>query len=389
LAVRPNVEQETLRSAVKDVFRGIREGRIVLTDAVPQTRQALAAVRFTKQGNPIMRTVSAPVRALAWGVAGVGQRKPSQSEIKAARTPTTLPEWLPKPVVVTSDVLAKASRQGTHLEVALDLYKEAGTLVTLCAAAFVGDDPSVMTVPRNRAIVGALLARIAKFMAGVLHLGRTGQFGEVVAALNRSIMESAVDVMYLCQPDNAEDRFRRFVADGLSAERALFDRVNENVAARGHRLPIEERLLAGVDGIFRASGLTIDEVKPTARPLDLASRLRALGRESDYLFVQRIPSAAVHGTWLDLLHHHIREVEGGFSVRFSPSPMDVRLLVPLGIIVLEAAETFVKRHLSAAPEAGLLRTALLDLRGRLILVDRSHEEWFQRMKGQRKATGAK
>jgi len=229
---------------------------------------------------------------------------------------------------------------------------------------------------RNRAIVAALLARVAKFMTAVLRLSSDGGFGEVALALNRSILESRTDIVYLCH-DNSLERFERYVKDGLAAERALYDRVVANVKKRGYSLPIEDRLLEGVSEIFRISGVRIEDVEPGRRSLDLASRLREIGREDEYLFVQKIPSVTVHGTWLDLLHHHLSEVEGGFRVRFEQTAADVRGLIPTGLLVLDALTAFCKRHLSAAPEIGLLEERIEDLGRRMRKVDESHEKWFQ------------
>ncbi len=373
----PDMAQEdaSLREAIKRLFRGIRDGRVVLTEHVPETAAALKAVQFTEDGEPVMDTVTGPVRALAYSVTGVEAQKAAEG--------TGLPLLLPERVDVSEEVLAKARREGRHLGLAFALYKEAATLITLCSGAFIGVHPESVKLSRERAIPAALLARIAKFMSGVLHLAQTGNFGEVVMALNRPMLESAVDVMYLCQTDDQE-RYRRFVVDGLSTERDLVDRVNANIAKRGHKLPIEDRLLAGAARIFRASGMAIEDVDPKARPLDLASRLRALGREDDYLFIQRLPSAAVHGTWLDLLHHHIRELEGGgFAVRFMQTPMSVRLLAPIAVIMLEAAEVFVEHFLSEAPESADLCAVLSDTHDRFLRLDASHERWLQVTRGQK------
>jgi len=45
----------------------------------------------------------------------------------------------------------------------------------------------------------------------------------------------------------------------------------------------------------------------------LRDRLKALDLEDLYVSLQRIPSHAVHGTWVDLALHHLEEKVGGFT----------------------------------------------------------------------------
>lgn len=375
-------EEDALREAVKTLFEMIREGRVVLTDGVPETKAAIAAVAFTPEGDPIMETVSPLVRATARAAAGFAQNAVPAIPEEWRKRFAALEGLLPQRVEVTPEVLEQASSSDNHTEVAFNLYKELAGIVVLCAGAMVGSDVTPRVLDRNRAIVAGLLVRIYKFMRAILQLAADGEAGEVTLALNRSILESATDIQYLCK-DDAPGRFDRYVKDGLSTERALYDRVQANVEERGSKLPIEERLMAGVVDIFRLSGVAIEDVDPKQKGLDYASRLRELGREEQYLFLQKIPSATVHGTWLDLLHHHIKEKDDGFVVRFEPTPADPRGLLPIGMLVLDALKGFLHRHLSAAPESVVVDERLDDLRERLRLVDESHEKWLQRKRHQR------
>lgn len=53
----------------------------------------------------------------------------------------------------------------------------------------------------------------------------------------------------------------------------------------------------------------------SARPSTstVRERMKAIDEEYLYLVVQRIPSHAVHGSWVDLLLHHLDEHGGGFA----------------------------------------------------------------------------
>ena len=78
-----------------------------------------------------------------------------------------------------------------------ELYKEAWSVVNL--AAHLQDEAASAKGgwPRNQAICAGLMIRICKFMRVVTQLSAKGDRGEVVSALNRSIMESAINLEFL------------------------------------------------------------------------------------------------------------------------------------------------------------------------------------------------
>ncbi len=361
-------------ATIRQLFDWIRESRVVLAQAVPHTREALAEVEFNEAGEPVMETVTPPVWALANAVRSMQLESSTPPDWKE-RT-EAIEKELPSPVAIDDDILVEARKTAGHFGLAFDLFKETASIAGLCSGAFVATTPDTIVLGRDRAIVAALLLRMTKFMAAVLHLAQERSFGEVTLALNRCILESAVDLMYLCHTDDP-GRFDRFVKDGLIAERALYDRVNENIARRGTELPIETRLLRGAQRAFRLSGLDVLHVEPNGRSLDLRSKMRAIGREDDYLLLQKMPSAAVHGTWLDLLHHHLRDLRGGFSPRFDHTPADARGFGSVAVFVIDALAAFAERHLSAAPECVVLLRRLDSVRSRVLAVEESHERWLQ------------
>jgi hypothetical protein len=85
--------------------------------------------------------------------------------------------------------------------------------------------------PRNQAICAGLLVRIAKFMLVVVQLGAKGDRAEVVAALKRSILESAINLEFLAR-SNDDKFFDQFVKLSLGPERELYDLIQSNIAAR-------------------------------------------------------------------------------------------------------------------------------------------------------------
>ena len=138
--------------------------------------------------------------------------------------------------------------------------------------------------------------------------------------------------------------------------------------------------------------MTIDEVDSKYRDWGggLRNRLEALKQEDMYVSLQRIPSHAVHGTWVDLIQHQLDAKEGGFSPRPTWSNVDARLLSPVGLFVIDAARDYMKTFFGELPELKPLYARMDDLRQRILTVDAAHEAWLQRKHGdrERKSNGS-
>jgi hypothetical protein len=79
-------------------------------------------------------------------------------------------------------------------ELAFELYKEAVSVVNLASHLLDDDAAKNGGWPRNQAICAGLLVRITKFMTVVTQLSAGRNRAEVVTALNRSILETAVNL---------------------------------------------------------------------------------------------------------------------------------------------------------------------------------------------------
>ncbi len=233
-------------------------------------------------------------------------------------TPEALEKML-SPRVDTSGIAGEIDEEKLNV-IVFELYKEAMSVVNL--AAHILDEASTARGGwnRNQAICAGLLVRISKFMLVVVQLSAKGDRAEVVSALNRSIMESAINLEFLIRASD-DKYFDQFVEFSLGPERELYDLIQANVAARnGEVLPIERRMLESIGDVCCASGVKIEDA--ARRHGDwgggLRSRLKALNREEQYVSMQRIPSHAVHGTWVDLYKNHLEHnVE---TDTYSPEP---------------------------------------------------------------------
>ena len=261
--------------------------------------------------------------------------------------------------------------------ISFELYKEALSIVNVTGHIFIEEDGINGGWLRNQAICASLIIRMAKFMLVVAELSAKRDRADIVAALNRSIMESAINLEFLAKA--SEDAFNRFVVSSLGPERELYDLIQANIQARqgqGEMLPIERRMLDSINDLCRASGITIDEVKRNAGDWagGLRERVKVLGKESQYVAMVRLPSHAVHGTWVDL-YKNLRHssTENRFTPKSDCSLVDERLLGPVAVLTLEAIKPYVARFFDELPDGKTLLARIDDLRGRLLATGAAHE----------------
>lgn len=259
-----------------------------------------------------------------------------------------------------------------------ELYKEAVTVLNL-AAHLLDDAANVKGGwPRNQAICAGLIVRISKFMLVVTQLSAKRDRADVVFALNRSILESAVNLEFLLTK-NADAVFDQFVKFSLGPERELYDMIQAKIGERGGEvLPIEKRMLDSINGVCKRSGVKIEEVKQKYGDWGggVKERLKALKKEEEYVAVQRLPSHAVHGTWVDLCMRHL-EYDAKADV-FLPdnsfTNVDARLLGPIATFVLQPTKLYLERFFSQVPDIAKLLERIKDLENRILEADAAHEK---------------
>ena len=367
-------EREFMVVAVKQVFGKIERGDVRFTDQVPETVRQIKAVRFDGAGGAY-ETIGPLVRVLA----RMAVSKECDRKVKERSGNSPVVELLGEPVAVSEEVLQKCSAEGTFSPLAFKLYKEAATVAAVCSHLYVDSGPEA-ALPRNQAVCAGLLVRIVKFMTAVMSLvSEDADRGDVVFVLNRCITESATDVRFLAVK-NDEGTFVQFVSASLSSEREFYDVIQKNIKARGGEpLPIERRMLDSIDKVCRLSGVAISDVDSRMRNWagGLRSRLITIGWGDAYPMLQRIPSHAVHGTWVDLIQHHLSDVNGeGFKPDPTWSHVDSRLMLPVCLLVLAATRSYVEVFFPPLPELEPLIARLEALMGRIVAVEKAHEAWM-------------
>ena len=262
-------------------------------------------------------------------------------------------------------------------ELVFELYKESVSILNL--AAHLLDDAANAKGgwPRNQAICAGLIIRISKFMLVVTQLSAKGDRADVVFALNRSILESSINLEFLLAK-NDDAAFEQFVRFSLGPERELYDIIQANIAERGCEVLIEKRMLDSINSVCKKSGVKIEEVKQKYGDWGggVRERLKALKKEKEYVAVQRLPSHAVHGTWVDLCMRHL-EYDAKADV-FLPdnsfTNVDARLLGPIATFVLQPTKLYLERFFSKVPETAKLLERIEDLQDRILEADAAHEK---------------
>jgi hypothetical protein len=263
-------------------------------------------------------------------------------------------------------------------EVVFELYKEALSVVNLAAHLLDDTANAKGGWPRNQAICAGLMIRIGKFMLVVTQLSAKRDRADIVFALNRSILESAVNLEFLLTK-NDDAVFDQFVKLSLGPERELYDTIQANIAERrGEVLAIEKRMMESIYRVCQASGVKIEEVKQKYGDWGggLKERLKAVKKEEQYLAVQRLPSHAVHGSWVDLSMHHLNyePKTDVFLPDNSFTNVDARLLGPVATFVLPPTKLYLEHFFSSIPETANLLARIEDLQNRIFEADAAHEK---------------
>jgi hypothetical protein len=264
--------------------------------------------------------------------------------------------------------------------IVFELYKEAASVVNIAAHLLTEASSAKGGWPRNQAICAGLLIRIMKFMVVVTQLSAKGNRSEVVMALTRCIMESAVNLEFLVHMN--EDRFYdQFVKLSLGPERELYDQIQRNVSTRnGQKWLIEERMLKRIEELCQRSGVKIEDVDRKSGDWGggVRERLKAINKEDLYVNLQRIPSHAIHGTWVDLYTSHLEydNKTGTYRPESRFSRVDARDLGPTAVMVLDAVRPYLDRFFSDIPDRMILRNRLDDVHRRILIADDVHEQLY-------------
>ena len=175
---------------------------------------------------------------------------------------------------------------------------------------------------RDQAILGGHLVRLYKLLSALLdQICQRRQ--EIAFIIARIAFECIVNLRYLIKFANDPEIFDLYVAHSFRQEKRLHDKIQESIDARGGQImPVENRMLNSIAKAMKASAIRIEDLS-SSRPKNwadktLADRADALGLRDAYLGAFGGASAAVHGSWMDLLEFQLdtNHAEANFAPSF-------------------------------------------------------------------------
>lgn len=262
-----------------------------------------------------------------------------------------------------------------YLVLATDLFRESAQWVGIFTNAVVGSSESWN---RTQAVIGGHLVRLFKLMRPTIEAAKNRR-GEQLWVFLRLASETIINFRFLLRNDD-EETIRSYIHQSLQHEVRLLERIEENVTNRGGKaLPIEERMRRSVERTFRNS-----EVTPSSVPSrkirnwagkNLYQKAEAIGLDQAYWGMFGGPSRNIHGSWQDLLQHHLTVVRPGvYRPNFEDARTRPQPFFALSKLVIEGLVEY-SQYLETQ-ESAEIDAHLSDLLARIELADRLHEEYL-------------
>jgi Family of unknown function (DUF5677) len=276
-------------------------------------------------------------------------------------------ELIPNYPEFSDDDWSECGRSGDFGFIFFEWYRWIGNLATVVAFIQPNSGEFAAISKQEYHLWSALLARISRLMLSIIALTHKREFGEAAAIIHRSLMETAVKLIWVCAADTA-DRTQRLIANGLQPELEFERLIRSNIERNGgESSPLEDRMLTSIDNHFLAAGMRKIEVKNAIKIPNLASMFDSIGwSRLQYVILQRLGSHAVHGNWPNLLVDYLAETDiAGFDFmpRGTPVTMHPNSYMTGGRLVLEGIAAYCSVCLSSAAGA--------DFEG---LADEAHEK---------------
>ncbi|MBA7689365.1 hypothetical protein ES703_97871 [subsurface metagenome] len=259
-------------------------------------------------------------------------------------TNLSLEQELPQKPSFPTEVWDKCRKDKDFMPILFEWYKHIGVMCNILASVS-RSSPAIRKMPAlHYAILTGLLNRCSRLMLSNVRLSVTNKYGETTRLLDRSIIESAVIVQWLCHKDS-DDCFQRYLADGIKSDLKLKDHIQQNIAERGgDALVIENSMLSSIQECLDSTKLSEKQIRQMKPLPDLWSMCRDIRLSVGfYIGTQRMGSHEVHGTWTSLRSHYLRQDEHGeYYLRdHNVRPHENQFMV-IPIVILETLKRFME-----------------------------------------------
>ncbi|MCK4415400.1 MAG: hypothetical protein KAY32_17835 [Candidatus Eisenbacteria sp.] len=238
----------------------------------------------------------------------------------------------------------KCEGWGSYVPMLFDWYRHTGQVCATVAGLSQTSPVFMSILAVHYAILVGMLVRCSRLMLSVVALSSRDEFAETTRLIDRCIAETAITIHWLCASRDP-DRFSLYLEDSVRSEAKLKNLILGRIWSReGIRFPIEERLLRQIDEVAESTQLSGNALANPRRLPSFAQRCRDLRLpEEVYCVGYRLGSAAVHGSWVDLLEHYlVREESGDSSVKGTKNRPDETQFVATTKLVLGALAAFIQ-----------------------------------------------
>jgi Family of unknown function (DUF5677) len=261
-------------------------------------------------------------------------------------------EMIPNYPVFMEKDWNECSESGDFGYIFFEWYRWVGNLATVVAFIQPNSGEFAPISKREYHLWSALIGRCSRLMLSIIALTHEREFGETASIIHRSLMETAVKLIWVSAKDIV-NRTERLIANGLQPELEFERLIRSNIQNNGgNATPLEKRMLVSIENHFLAAGLTKNEVEQAKRIPNLASMFEDIGwSRLEYVIFQRLGSHAVHGNWPALIVDYLVEsdLEGiDFMPRGTPVVMHPNLYMSGGRLVLAAIAAYCRACLSPA-----------------------------------------
>ena len=197
---------------------------------------------------------------------------------------------------------------------------------------------------RNEATIVGLMTKISKDFKRV-HNAFCDDDSEVSAVFDRMLIESGTRLRHLIQSDESErTNFRK--SSYRSRVGAMVEM--ETFTPPPQMLNSKTRLKESILSKLKDDGFVYDELK-TMNSSDwskLNKDFRALQKDFDkrnvYSLTYGISSDKIHGSWQELIEHHLKEKDGFLIPEYSMFPVDPRFISPIANLCLDFLVEYLK-----------------------------------------------
>jgi hypothetical protein len=299
-------------------------------------------------------------------------------EGKMEELPLTLSDFEFPRTKVNIEEIKKFDSEDQFMSLAVELFKEACQITALLSCTYrLDQDGNPRKWTRNEAILGGLMVRTSKLQLALLDQICQKRL-EIAFIIDRCLSESLINLKYLLQRDN-DNLFDEYIEYSLREEKRLLKRIEENIAKRGHELPIESRMIDSIRQAFKTSSLTpeqVDETKWKPWGEKIYERAKSIGMEDAYFALFSLPSHSVHGNWQDLISYHLKYEKGEFSPKIQWSYPRPQLLFGAALLSADINKLFLNKTIEECPDKGQIDVLLDDIILRVRVADELHEQFL-------------